>query len=198
MERKILHHQVYFLESRFQMPGEFKNVHKTKTPNYSTPRIELVPLQETAIQVLCLSVVPCALRQLCEARESSRLAGPILQNLLVRGLRPRGTTGEAQLMRGIVDLFAQYERAIIRTRTKAALAVKIARGERVGGIGHIVARVRVGGDVSIRAREEACTKSWSKRRPSPYAAPEWRVDLSAHDGTQETLRTHASLGFHES
>ena len=45
-----------------------------------------------------------------------------------------GTGPEAQLMRGIVDLFAQYERAIIRTRTKAALAVKIARGERVGGI----------------------------------------------------------------
>ena len=45
-----------------------------------------------------------------------------------------GSGPEAQLMRGIVDLFAQYERAIIRTRTKAALAVKKARGERVGGI----------------------------------------------------------------
>ena len=38
------------------------------------------------------------------------------------------------LMRQIVDCFAQYERAIIRARTKAALAAKRARGERVGKI----------------------------------------------------------------
>ena len=37
-------------------------------------------------------------------------------------------------MRQIVDCFAEYERAIIRGRTRAALAVKKARGERVGGI----------------------------------------------------------------
>ena len=37
-------------------------------------------------------------------------------------------------MRGIVDLFAQYERALIRARTKAALAVKAARGECTGGV----------------------------------------------------------------
>lgn len=45
-----------------------------------------------------------------------------------------GHTPEAQLMRGIVDVFAQYERAIIRSRTRAALAVKRARGERVGAV----------------------------------------------------------------
>lgn len=38
------------------------------------------------------------------------------------------------LMRQIVDCFAQYERAIIRARTKAALAAKRARGERVGNV----------------------------------------------------------------
>ena len=36
-------------------------------------------------------------------------------------------------MRGIIDVFAQYERAIIRQRTKAAMAVKKQRGERVSG-----------------------------------------------------------------
>lgn len=41
---------------------------------------------------------------------------------------------EGMLMRGLVDLFAQYERALIRSRTKAALAVKKARGERVGDV----------------------------------------------------------------
>lgn len=45
-----------------------------------------------------------------------------------------GDGPEALLLRGIVDVFAQYERALIRARTKAALAVKKARGERVGGI----------------------------------------------------------------
>jgi site-specific DNA recombinase len=38
------------------------------------------------------------------------------------------------LMRQIVDSFAQYERAIIRARTTAALAAKKSRGERVGEI----------------------------------------------------------------
>lgn len=39
---------------------------------------------------------------------------------------------EGMLMRGLVDLFAQYERALIRSRTSAALAVKKSKGERVG------------------------------------------------------------------
>lgn len=38
------------------------------------------------------------------------------------------------MMRGIVDVFAQYERALIRARTKAALAVKRSRGEYVGSV----------------------------------------------------------------
>lgn len=45
-----------------------------------------------------------------------------------------GTGPEAELMRGIIDLFAQYERTLIRTRTTAAMAVKKSRGERVGQI----------------------------------------------------------------
>lgn len=40
----------------------------------------------------------------------------------------------SRLMRQIVDCFAEYERAIIRARTRAALAVKKARGERVGNV----------------------------------------------------------------
>lgn len=43
-----------------------------------------------------------------------------------------GDGPEAALLRGIVDLFAQHERALIRARTAAALGVKKARGERVG------------------------------------------------------------------
>ena len=44
-----------------------------------------------------------------------------------------GDTPEGQLMRGLLDLFAAYERAVIRARTKAALGVKRSRGERVSG-----------------------------------------------------------------
>jgi site-specific DNA recombinase len=43
-----------------------------------------------------------------------------------------GEGPEAELMRGIIDLFSQYERQLIRARTRAGLAVKKGRGERVG------------------------------------------------------------------
>ena len=39
---------------------------------------------------------------------------------------------EGIVTKGVQDLFAQYERAVIRARTKAALAVKKRRGERIG------------------------------------------------------------------
>lgn len=39
-----------------------------------------------------------------------------------------------QFMRTVIDGAAAYERGLIRARTKAALAAKAARGERVGGI----------------------------------------------------------------
>jgi DNA invertase Pin-like site-specific DNA recombinase len=43
-----------------------------------------------------------------------------------------GAGPEGALMRGIVDVFAAYERGVIRARTRAALAVKRTRGERIG------------------------------------------------------------------
>ena len=45
-----------------------------------------------------------------------------------------GTDPSSQLMRTMIDAFAAYERALIRARTKAALAVKKGRGERVGQV----------------------------------------------------------------
>jgi DNA invertase Pin-like site-specific DNA recombinase len=45
-----------------------------------------------------------------------------------------GTDPESQLMRRLIDSFAEYERMLIGARTKSALAVKKARGERVGAI----------------------------------------------------------------
>lgn len=45
-----------------------------------------------------------------------------------------GDEPEAVLMRRIVDAFVEYERLLIKARTKAALAVKRSRGERTGDI----------------------------------------------------------------
>lgn len=45
-----------------------------------------------------------------------------------------GDDPAALLMRRMVDAFAEYERHLIKARTKAALAVKRARGERVGAL----------------------------------------------------------------
>lgn len=48
-------------------------------------------------------------------------------------------------MRRIVDAFVEYERLVIRARTRAALTVKRSRGERIGGIpyGHQLAARRL-------------------------------------------------------
>jgi DNA invertase Pin-like site-specific DNA recombinase len=48
----------------------------------------------------------------------------------------KGTNGDGPtdiLMRRICDAFGEYERLVIRARTKAALAVKKGRGEKTGG-----------------------------------------------------------------
>jgi DNA invertase Pin-like site-specific DNA recombinase len=56
-----------------------------------------------------------------------------------RSVAGEGTEGDAgdpaaMMLRGIIDVFAQYERAVIRARTRAALAVKKSRGERTGSV----------------------------------------------------------------
>jgi DNA invertase Pin-like site-specific DNA recombinase len=69
------------------------------------------------------------------------LAAAIEQLVRGRGARVVSAAGEgsddaddpsALLMRRLVDAFAEYERALIRARTRAALAVKKKRNERAG------------------------------------------------------------------
>ena len=45
-----------------------------------------------------------------------------------------GDGPEAQLLRNIINAFAEYERLLIKARTKSALAVKKSKGERTGQI----------------------------------------------------------------
>jgi site-specific DNA recombinase len=73
-------------------------------------------------------------RDVVVAAMVERLAERSGARLLAADGTGNGEGPEASLMRGIVDVFAQYERALIRSRTKAALAVKASRGERVGQV----------------------------------------------------------------
>ena len=75
-----------------------------------------------------------------------------------------GTTPSDQFMRTVIDGAAQYERALIRSRTKAALAVKKARGECVGQVpygfvrdGDLLVPVPAEQLVITRARELAAS-----------------------------------------
>jgi DNA invertase Pin-like site-specific DNA recombinase len=59
------------------------------------------------------------------------------EGAVVKSAAGEGTEADdptSRLMRRIVDAFAEYERAMIRARTKAALAVKRSRGERTGTV----------------------------------------------------------------
>lgn len=62
---------------------------------------------------------------------------------------------EGSLFRNILNAFAEYERALIRARTKAALAVKAARGERTGGVPYGFRLAADGVHVEADAEERA-------------------------------------------
>ncbi len=66
------------------------------------------------------------------------------------------------LMRRMIDAFAEYERALIRERTRAALRAKRARGERVGGIpyGH---RLEDGHLIRDRGEQRTITRACALR-----------------------------------
>lgn len=69
-------------------------------------------------------VLAALVERLCE-RQGARL---------VSAAGEGGDDPAGQLMRRIVDAFAEYERALIRARTVAALAAKRRRGERAGAV----------------------------------------------------------------
>lgn len=70
------------------------------------------------------------------------VAAAMIERMAERvGARVTSAAGEGEgddpaskLMRTMIDAFAEYERAVIKARISAALAVKAARGEKVGGI----------------------------------------------------------------
>jgi DNA invertase Pin-like site-specific DNA recombinase len=78
---------------------------------------------------LARDVVLCAMIEQLASRQGARVVSAAGE----------GTTGDdndpsAQLMRRLVDAFAEYERALIRARTRSALQVKRGRNERIGTV----------------------------------------------------------------
>ncbi len=61
----------------------------------------------------------------------------------------------SMLMRRIVDAFAEYERALIRSRTRAALNVKKKRGERVGNVAFGFRLLADGRTLDVNEQEQA-------------------------------------------
>ena len=105
-----------------------------------------------------------------------RLARGMLQSCLIEGLIAKrrgtirsaageGTDGDAddpsgQLMRRIVDSFAEYERHVIKARTRAALRVKAARGERISRFAPIGYRLDQAGKlVADHAEQQLAAKA---------------------------------------
>jgi DNA invertase Pin-like site-specific DNA recombinase len=70
------------------------------------------------------------------------MANAMIERLVQRaGARVQSSDGtgnedtpEGMLMRRMVEAFAEYERQVIKARTKAALATKAAKGERISGL----------------------------------------------------------------
>jgi len=68
------------------------------------------------------------------------------------------------LMRRMVDAFSEYERLIIKARTKAALAAKKARGERTGAIPYGFDLAENGKDLTENQKEQEVIAEVKKLR----------------------------------
>jgi site-specific DNA recombinase len=100
----------------------------------------LAQLEESGAGVLLVARRDRLARDVLVAAMIERLAERAGARILAADGTGNGDSPEAALLRTMIDAFAAYERALIRARTRAALAVKKARGERVGGVpyGHRV------------------------------------------------------------
>jgi site-specific DNA recombinase len=108
-------------------------------------------------------------------------AGAVVRSAAGEG---NGSTPADEFMRGVIDSASRYERALIRARTTAALAVIRARGQKTGGGVPYGCRLDVDGRTLVavegeqatitRARELAATGS-SLRTVAAMLAAEGRV-----------------------
>ncbi len=94
----------------------------------------LEALREHHATVLLVAKRDRLARDVMVAAMVSRLAEKAGAQVLSADGTGNGDGPEALLMRNIVNAFAEYERALIRARTRAAMAVKRAKGERTGEV----------------------------------------------------------------
>jgi DNA invertase Pin-like site-specific DNA recombinase len=128
------------------------------------------PLEERPGLLAAIDAVDAHLAGILVVAKRDRLARDVLTAALVerlcerKGARIQSADGtgngdgpEAALLRGICDLFAAYERALIRARTKGALAVLKAKGRRTGGV-PMGSRVGEGGMLVTNEAERAAVE----------------------------------------
>jgi DNA invertase Pin-like site-specific DNA recombinase len=63
--------------------------------------------------------------------KAAKAAGAVIVSAAGEG---NGSSPADEMMRGVCDVFSQYERSLIRSRTVAALAAKRAKNEKTGGL----------------------------------------------------------------
>jgi DNA invertase Pin-like site-specific DNA recombinase len=100
-----------------------------------------------------------------------------------------GDGPEAALMRTLLDAFAAYERALIRARTRAALAVKKARGERTGGV-PMGRAVDATGRLAVDEREAAAVARARELRAAGRSLREIAAVLDAEGHRPRGKRWH--------
>ena len=91
-------------------------------------------LQEEGAQVLLIAKRDRLARDVMVAAMVERMVAKAGAKLIAASGEGNGDGPESLLMRRMVDAFAEYERALIRSRTKAALQVKKSRGQRTGQV----------------------------------------------------------------
>jgi DNA invertase Pin-like site-specific DNA recombinase len=105
------------------------------TPVEDRPRFmrALLDLREHGAGLLVVAKRDRLARDVVIAATAERLVADAHARVVTADGVTSENTPEGQLMRGLLDLFAQYERAMIRARTKAAMLAKGRRGEYTGG-----------------------------------------------------------------
>jgi DNA invertase Pin-like site-specific DNA recombinase len=112
------------------------------TPPASRPGLlaALGELREAGAGVLVVARRDRLARDVMHAAMIERMAlaasGATIASAAGEGTDADPEDPSAQLFRRMVDAFAEYERAVIAARTRAALRAKRARGELAGGVPH--------------------------------------------------------------
>lgn len=160
------------------------------------------PIEDRPGLLAALEAVRSARAGVLVVARRDRLARDVLTAAMVERLCERegakvlaadgtgnGDGPEAALMRTLLDAFAAYERALIRARTRAALAVKRARGERTGGVpmGHVVDG---NGRLGVNEREAAAVARARELRAAGMSLRQIATALEAEGHRPRGLRWH--------